>query len=70
MKKYLLEVYGMIIGGRGCTVVLDETNLGAQKGIRKGPQMPRSMSRKRGAVPKRAPATTRSNTRPWMDVGS
>ena len=38
LKKYLLEVYGMIIGGQGFTVVLDETNLGAQKGIRKGPQ--------------------------------
>ena len=53
LKNYLLDTDGMMLGGKDEVVVLDETNLGAQKGIAKGPQKPRSMSNSKPVVRKR-----------------
>lgn len=53
LKKYLLDTDGMMLGGKDEVVVLDETNLGAQKGIAKAPQKPRSMSNSKPVVRKR-----------------
>ena len=61
-KKYLEDNGGMIIGGRNVVTVIDETNLGAQKGICKGPQKPSTLSRKasdiKNRIAKRLPART------------
>ena len=53
LKKYLLDTDGMMLGGKDEVVVIDESNLGAQKGIAKAPQKPRSMSNSKPIVRKR-----------------
>ena len=63
LEKYIVHKQGMLVGGANDVVVFDETNLGAQKGIRKGPQgQRRSSSRAAAAVMKRIRKTLPART--------
>ena len=53
LKSHLIKNGAFKIGGRGCVVVIDESNLGAQKGINKAIQKPRSMTLSKPAVQRR-----------------
>lgn len=53
LAQYLLNVDGIMIGGKNDVVVFDETNLGAQKGVRKAKPQLRSSTRSKPVVRKR-----------------
>ena len=62
LKAFLTKHGWFMVGGRGYVVVIDESNLGAQKGIRKAMQKPRSMTRSRAAVRRRIAKTKPAQT--------